>query len=301
MSKKRRVKKPENNVVEFPKQNTEDKSIIPFDYEGQNVRVVEIEGEPWWVAKDVCDVLGIVNPTRALDGLDADEKSTLHIVKGGPDRNIVNEPGLYSLILRSRKPEAKAFKRWITHEVIPQIRKTGSYSVQHPELPDFTNPAESARAWADQYEKREIAEKTIEEQSGVIAELKPKAEAYDDFIDSESDLLIRDVAKMLAFPGIGGNKLYQLLRSKKIIQKNDTQPYKSYIDKGWFIVRYQPYTNRHGSTISSSTTYVLPKGIEEINKLLKKEYGKPTAEREIEFPAPKEIDIADMIEGKKSV
>lgn len=92
------------------------------------VRCFVIEGEPWFVAKDVCECLEIGNPTQAVMRLDKDEKSTLSLNEGGPDRNIVNEYGVYNLVLGSRKQEAKAFKRWITHDVIPQIRKKGSYS-----------------------------------------------------------------------------------------------------------------------------------------------------------------------------
>jgi prophage antirepressor-like protein len=93
------------------------------------VRCFVIDGEPWFVAKDVCECLEIGNPTQAAMRLDSDEKSTLSLNEGGPDRNIVNECGVYNLVLGSRKQEAKAFKRWIVHEVIPQIRKTGNYSV----------------------------------------------------------------------------------------------------------------------------------------------------------------------------
>ena len=100
------------------------------------VRTVTKDGEPWFVAADVCRALE-VDPT-ATRRLDDDEKNTLRLTQGtsgNPNVTIVNEPGLYSLVLGSRKPEAKNFKRWITHEVIPSIRKTGSYSIQEPETP----------------------------------------------------------------------------------------------------------------------------------------------------------------------
>ena len=105
-------------------------NIIPFEYESYDIRVVtDNEGEPWWIASDICTVLELSNPTEAIRGLDDDEKSTLRISEGGPERNIINEPGLYSLIIRSNKPQARKFKRWITHEVLPSIRKTGNYEV----------------------------------------------------------------------------------------------------------------------------------------------------------------------------
>lgn len=121
------------------------KEIIPFHYEGRAIRVLrDKQGEPWWVAADVCKVLGLDNPTRALEPLDDDERmqvvdpATLNNNQGTGINNllnVVNEPGLYSLIMRSRKPEAKAFKRWVTHEVLPQIRKTGRYALPgaHPQ------------------------------------------------------------------------------------------------------------------------------------------------------------------------
>jgi anti-repressor protein len=92
------------------------------------VRCFVIEGEPWFIAKDVCECLDISNTPDAISRLDEDEKSTIGLNDGGPNRHIINEYGIYSLVLRSRKPEAKAFKRWITHDVIPSIRKRGVYA-----------------------------------------------------------------------------------------------------------------------------------------------------------------------------
>ena len=96
-----------------------------------NIRVVEIDGQPFFVAKDVCDALELTNPTMAIDRLDDDERAKFNLGRQG-ETNVVNEFGLYNLILGSRKPEAKQFKRWITHEVLPSIRKTGSY--QNPQF-----------------------------------------------------------------------------------------------------------------------------------------------------------------------
>lgn len=104
-----------------------------FNYDQARIRVVVKQGEPWWVAKDVCDVLELGNSRQAVSRLDDDEKNTVTLndgTPGNPNKAIVNEPGLYTLILASRKPEARAFKRWITHEVIPSIRKTGRYSAE---------------------------------------------------------------------------------------------------------------------------------------------------------------------------
>jgi prophage antirepressor-like protein len=103
--------------------------LIPFDYSGRQVRTVQVDGEPWFVAAGVCAVLEHTNPTAAVASLDDDEKGLRNVeTLGGAQRLVViNESGLYSLILRSRKPEAKPFKRWVTHEVLPSIRKNGGY------------------------------------------------------------------------------------------------------------------------------------------------------------------------------
>lgn len=122
-------------------------NIIPFIYEDRPVRVIlDEQNDPWWVAMDVCNILGLVNARKAIAALDDDEKKTLPVLpnsvtasyaipsqRGNPNINIINEPGLYTLIIRSDKPKARLFRRWITHEVLPAIRKTGSYAVSRPE------------------------------------------------------------------------------------------------------------------------------------------------------------------------
>lgn len=101
-----------------------------FAFNDHLVRAVQKDGEPWWVAKDVCDVLGLGNITETLRNLDEDELTSVILKSGGQDREmrLVSEAGLYNLIFRSRKDEARAFRRWVTHEVLPTIRKTGGYS-----------------------------------------------------------------------------------------------------------------------------------------------------------------------------
>ena len=103
-----------------------------FNYEGNEVRTVMKDGEPCWVLADVCQVLGIQNNRNAARRLDDDEKNTVHLaggIRGNPNMTIINESGLYKVILRSDKPEAKKFTRWVTHEVLPTLRKTGTYSM----------------------------------------------------------------------------------------------------------------------------------------------------------------------------
>lgn len=126
--------------------------IIPFNYGDNLIRVVndETTGEPLWMAKDVCDVLGYTHITNTLSKLDNDEKLTVKILQSGQNREMmcVTESGLYTLILRSNKPEAKPFKRWVTHEVLPTIRKTGSYGTEDLSqiIPALTQIAEGMGA-----------------------------------------------------------------------------------------------------------------------------------------------------------
>ncbi len=120
-----------------------------FNFEKRDVRVVMKDGDPWWVAKDVCDVLELSNPSEALKGLDDDERGSLRISEGtspaggNPNMNVITESGLYTLIMRSNKPEAKRFRKWVTSEVLPALRKTGSYSVKKD--PDEEKRLEIAR------------------------------------------------------------------------------------------------------------------------------------------------------------
>lgn len=116
-------------------------ALTVFNFQGQEIRVTVINGEPWWVAADVCTALDIANVSDAVSKLDEDERITIATTdsnRGNPNKLFVNEPGLYGLIFVSRKTEAKAFKRWVTHKVLPAIRKTGSYTV--PGLTPATDP-----------------------------------------------------------------------------------------------------------------------------------------------------------------
>lgn len=159
------------------------------------VRTLNLDGEPWFVAVDVCSVLDLSNPTIAVSRLDEDERAKFNLGRQG-DATIVNEPGLYTLVLGSRKPEAKAFKRWITHEVIPAIRKHGVYITdeklklfaEHPELLDALMKSLYA-AHAENLRHR------AERQT-----LLPKADYYDAFMDADGCTNLRTTAKELNVP-----------------------------------------------------------------------------------------------------
>ena len=165
------------------------------------VRVVMIEGQPWFVAKDICKSLEIKNSRDVLNRLDDDEKGVVLTDTPGGQQNMsaVNEYGLYNLILGSRKPEAKQFKRWITHEVLPEIRKTGFYSIRKPDSYMIEDKYERVKRWEE--EQRE-ADAKIEEQrrrallaEAKVDELSPKAEHFDIAMNSDSLLSMKETAK----------------------------------------------------------------------------------------------------------
>lgn len=168
--------------------------IQTFNFNGATLRTLtDANGEPWFVAKDVCDILGLENSRKATAELDPDEKNTVTIsdgIPGNPNKTIISEPGLYTLIMRSRKPEAHEFKRWVTHEILPTIRKHGAYMTQQTIDKALTNPDFLIQ----------LATKLKEEQEKVKA-LEPKAKALDTFTNVEDKLLIRDAAKVLSNSG----------------------------------------------------------------------------------------------------
>lgn len=194
--------------------NTE---IQTFNFNNATMRTLtDTAGDPWFIAKDVCDILGIrTNNLRVI--LDEDEVTELTndysidiAQNGGKSPLIISESGLYNLALKSRKPEAKEFKRWVTHEVLPTIRKTGGYI-----------PATEAESDEDILAKAVlIAQKTINlknqqlrAKDAQIKELEPKAKALDDFTNVPDALLVRDAAKLLSNSGtpIGEKQLREWL------------------------------------------------------------------------------------------
>nr|UVX82248.1 MAG: antirepressor protein KilAC domain [Bacteriophage sp.] len=179
--------------------NTE---IQTFNFNHNPVRTLtDKNGEPWFVAKDICDVLGYTNSSKAIsDHVDPEDKLNNESLSSLGQRGgwLINESGLYSLILSSKQPNAKNFKRWVTHEVLPQIRKTGGYIPTADTDDDMTILAKAVL----------VAQKTIDlknqqlkAKDAQIKELETKAQALDAFTDVEDKLLIRDAAKILSNSG----------------------------------------------------------------------------------------------------
>nr|WP_314639716.1 phage antirepressor KilAC domain-containing protein [uncultured Olsenella sp.] len=239
-----------------------DEQIVPqvFDNpEFGSIRVVRDDGgEPWFVAKDVCEALGIRTDTiRAI--LDEDEVSEISNPSSigfthGRAPLIVSEAGLYSLVLKSRKPEAKAFKRWVTHEVLPAIRRDGGYMVARDETPEET----MARAVL-------LAQRTIERQKAQIEEMRPKALFADAVSASDGTCLVGELAKMLTQSGftIGQNRLFKLLRDDGFLGKrgsNRNVPLQRYVEQGLFRIKETAVAHSDGHVTINRTTKVTGRG-----------------------------------------
>lgn len=240
--------------------------IQQFEFKGAALRTLTDEnGEPWFVAKDVCDVLELSNVGQALARLDDDEKSSITLndrTPGNPNRAIVSESGLYALVLASRKPEAHEFKRWVTHEVLPQIRKTGGY------IPTSESDSdEDIMARAVLVAQKTIKQKNqqIAEQQTRIVELEPKARFADAVAASDGTCLIGELAKMLRQNGlnIGQNRLFEILRQDGYLGKtgsNRNVPTQKAMDLGLFRIKETAITHSDGHVTINRTAKVTGKG-----------------------------------------
>jgi anti-repressor protein len=208
------------------------------------IRTLLIDGAPWFVGVDSCKMLGIANSRDALAKLDDDEKKTVALTdgkRGNPNLTIISEAGLYTLVLSSRKPEARVFKRWITHDVIPAIRKHGVYATPAVIEQALTNPDSLIRiltALKDERALRIATEQKAEALTTQLVEAQPKIQFADDIAVSQDAILIREFAKLACNAGypMGGRRMWSWLREHGILMKDDRDPYQKYIDAGWFVV-----------------------------------------------------------------
>ena len=232
-----------------------DNKLVTFENASfGKIRTLTIDGEPWFVAADVCKALELGNPSMTVERLDADEKgiSSIDTLGGKQRMAIINAPGLYSVILCSRKPEAKAFKRWITHEVIPAIRKYGGYMTKSLLEQVLENPNliyEFARRMLAEQQKNERLKQELDR-------AKPKADYYDAFIHPESCTNIRATAKELKVP----EKMFTafLIRKRYLYRapSGGLMPYAKAADDGLFFVKDYIAVNGHQGVY----TLVTPKG-----------------------------------------
>lgn len=234
------------------------------------IRTVQINGEPWFVAKDICFALGLGNTSQAVSRLEESEKTT--VIKNdigiindldiNPKIILINESGLYFLIFKSQKPEARDFQKWVTSEVLPAIRKHGGYLTEKT-IEDILNDPDTIIRMAQTIKAEREKIKKLESEK---KESLPKIEFYDAVTGSSDTIDIGQAAKVLNL-GYGRNRLFEILREKNILQNNN-QPYQKYIDAGYFRVIESKYIKPDGSIHISLKTVVYQKGLDYIRKIV---------------------------------
>ena len=227
-----------------------------FNFKGNQLHALtDPQGDSWFIAKDACDILGIAT-NHLGESLDADEMNTLRITEGtsgNPNKTIISEPGLYKLIMRSRKPEAKDFQRWVTHEVLLSIRRHGGY------IPQGESPEETmARAIL-------IAQSTISAQKKQIDRQMPKVLFANAVETSNIDILVGELAKILKGNGIeiGQTRLFQWLRDNGYLMKSGSSknmPTQRSMELGLFRIKETTVVHSDGRVTINKTPKVTGKG-----------------------------------------
>jgi anti-repressor protein len=212
----------EQNLFNQPKQ---DNQISIFDFETQQVRTVIIDSEIWFVASDVTRILGYVNGKQAIieHCKGVYKKYPLMTSGGMQELSIINESGIYKLVLASKKPEAIKFKEWVTEKILPSIRKTGSYSV----TPKKELSIEEMTLLVIQNMQSKIAD-----QSRQLEEQKPKVEFADKVVNTNNAISVREFGKVI---GMGEKKFFEWLRNNKLLMESN-MPYQKYVEAGYFKV-----------------------------------------------------------------
>lgn len=229
------------------------------------IRVAEINGEPWFIAADVCRALEVKNGRDAIARLDEDEKNTVVLTDGtpgNPNMAIINEAGLYALVLSSRKPEAKAFKRWVTHEVLPSIRQHGAYMTEATleralSEPDFLiSLATKLKEEREKWLAAELDKAVLGQQ---IAELRPKASYYDLILQCASLLSVTEISKDYGMSAKAFNKKLHELKIQ-YQQSGVWFLYAEYQDGGYTQTKTQNYSRSDGSQGAKTHMYWTQKG-----------------------------------------
>lgn len=233
--------------------------LVPFKFEGSLVRVYARDGEPWFVLADVCRELDVGNPSDAAKRLDDDERDALDTIDpmGRTQRaTIISESGLYSLILTSRKEGARRFKKWVTAEVLPSIRKTGGYGHTQPDYSVILNDPAALRGLLGNYAERVI------KLEGQVDEMKPVVAAYDRIAVSHGSLCITDAAKTLQ---VQPHDLFRHLRVNGWIYRRAGGAadiaYQSKIISGLLEHKTTTVQRTDGSEKTASQVRITPKGL----------------------------------------
>ena len=249
-----------------------DKQISLFNFCGNDVRVIDRDGEPWFFLHEICKAMGIANPSQVKSRLSSHDVNTLRVTdgnRGNPNKTIVNESGMYDVVFMSNKPEANDFRRWVTSEVLPSIRKHGAYMTPQKIADVLTDPdtiIQLAQNLKAEQEARIIAEAERAAAQALTAELEPKAEAYDRWMDSDGTADYNTVARIL---GIGRNTMLKRLREAGVLMGNGNNrnvPYQRFA-KHFKVVHYE-YTTSYGDVKDCYIVRVLPTGVELIAKKL---------------------------------
>jgi len=223
-----------------------------------------VDGSPWFVAADVCDCLDLSDVSKAVASLDEDEKGTTTIrTPGGPQEMIIiSEPGLYSLTLRSRKPEAKTFKRWITHEVVPSIRKHGIYATPFT-LDSMLSDPDTAIVLLQNLKKEREQRQALEAQAALD---RPKIVFADSIEVAKTSILVGELAKLVNQStgyDIGQNRMFAYLRNNGYLHKRGSQtnmPTQRSIDAGWMEIKEGTRIGSSGEAHITKTTKITGKG-----------------------------------------
>ena len=240
-----------------------------FSYQEKTVRTITRNGEPWFVVKDVCDILEIQNSRDTLTRLDEDEKDvdSIYTLGGNQEMQVVSESGLYNLIIGSKKTEAKAFKRWVTHEVLPSIRKTGMYlSNDLLQSPEFL-----FQVVCKYKEEREISDQLRLEnkvKDEKIEEMQPLVDFAESLLKSDTLLYVEEFAKLIYGDGskMGRNKMFAWLRRNGYLTSSN-RPMQQYMDYFAVIETYVSIPTFNGY---STVTKITPLGQYHLyNKLIK--------------------------------
>lgn len=239
-------------------------SIIPFTYHDQPVRVVTIDGEPWFVLADLCKVLDLAKPSRVAMRI-ADDMKGAHLMStpgGDQEMTIVSEAGMYEVIIRSDKPEAVAFRRWVTSEVLPSIRKHGGYLTDQ-KIEDILNNPDTIIQLATKLKSERAKRAALEKQAAIDT---PKARFADAVSASHTSILIGDLAKLLRQNGyeIGQNRLFEMLRRDGYLCAAKggmwNMPTQKAMNLGLFEVKETTIVHSDGHVSISKTTKVTGKG-----------------------------------------
>lgn len=231
-------------------------------FENPQFGSIRVVGE-CFVAADVAAALGYSDTQAMTRRLDDDEKGmrSLHTLGGDQDMTVITESGLYNAVLGSKLPTAKDFKRWVTAEVLPSIRKHGAYMTPETIENILANP-DTIIQLATRLKEHQAE---IAAQNQYIKALEPKAEFYDAVAGSKDAISIGDMSKVLAIKGIGRNNLFAILRDKRILDERNV-PYQAYVDRGYFRVIEQKFTKPNGETKINLKTLVYQRGLDFVRK-----------------------------------